>query len=261
MPQDYPATILEFEQRFATEAACRAYLIRVLGLGGYLTAWSWLHKLRRAMVGPGRKQLGGEVEVDETYVGGLAEGPRGRGSQKKALVAIAAEKAGKRIGRIGLTRIADASTRSLRAFVEANLDPGTHVVTDGWEAYAGLPQWGYGHGVHVLRGQGADAVTRLLPRVHRVAALLKRWLLGTPQGAVRAPTWTITSMRSLSDSIGEGPHPAANCFIAWCSRRWRFRLPLTKNFVAVTPSRCGRLSQLASPVSLKASGSGAVRRS
>ncbi len=76
MTEDYPATILEFEQRFATEAACRAYLIRVLGLGGYLTAWSWLHKLRRAMVGPGREQLGGEVEVDETYVGGLAEGPR-----------------------------------------------------------------------------------------------------------------------------------------------------------------------------------------
>ncbi len=76
MTEDYPATILEFEQRFATEAACRAYLMRVLGLGGYLTAWSWLHKLRRAMVGPGREQLGGEVEVDETYVGGLAEGPR-----------------------------------------------------------------------------------------------------------------------------------------------------------------------------------------
>ena len=164
-------------------------LQRVLGLGGYLTAWSWLHKLRRAMVRPGREQLGGEVEVDETYVGGLAEGPRGRGSQKKALVAIAAQKDGKGIGRIRLARIADASAQSLRAFVEASLGPGTQVVTDGWEAYAGLPQWGdgsYGHRVHVLRDQGADAATRLLPRVHRVAALLKRWLLGTPQGAVRA---------------------------------------------------------------------------
>jgi transposase-like protein len=259
MTEDYPKTILEFERRFATDAACRAYLMalrwpegfvcprcggckawptvhdrwvcavcrhqatvtagtifqdtrqplrlwframwyvtsqkngasalglqRVLGLGGYLTAWSWLHKLRRAMVRPGRERLGGEVEVDETYVGGLAEGPRGRGSQKKALVAIAAQKDGKGIGRIRLARIADASTQSLRAFVEASLAPGTQVVTDGWEAYAGLPQWGYGHSVHVLRGQGADAATRLLPRVHRVAALLKRWLLGTHQGAVRA---------------------------------------------------------------------------
>jgi transposase-like protein len=161
-------------------------LQRVLGLGGYLTAWSWLHKLRRAMVRPGRERLSGEVEVDETYVGGLAEGPRGRGSQKKALVAIAAQRDGKGIGRIRLARIVDASAQSLRAFVEASLAPGTQVVTDGWEAYAGLPQWGYGHSVHVLRGQGADAATRLLPRVHRVAALLKRWLLGTHQGAVRA---------------------------------------------------------------------------
>ena len=141
------------------------------------------------MVRRGRKQLGGEVEVDETYVGGLAEGPRGRGSQKKALVAIAAQKDGQGIGRIRLARIADASTQSLRAFVEASLAPDTQVVTDGWEAYAGLPQWGdggYRHRVHVLTGQGADAATRLLPRVHRVAALLKRWLLGTHQGAVRA---------------------------------------------------------------------------
>jgi hypothetical protein len=164
-------------------------LQRVLGLGGYLTAWSWLHKLRRAMVRPGREALDGEVEVDETYVGGLAEGPRGRGRQKKALVAIAAQKDGQGIGRIRLARIADASTQSLRAFVAASIVAGTQVVTDGWEAYAGLPQWGgggYGHRVHVLRGQGADAATRLLPRVHRVAALLKRWLLGTHQGAVRA---------------------------------------------------------------------------
>ena len=121
------------------------------------------------------------------YVGGLAEGARGRGRQKKALVAMAAETDGPGIGRIRLARNADASRSSLRAFVDASLVPGTQVVTDGWEPYAGLPPWGYGHEVHVLRGQGADAATRLLPRVHRVAALLKRWLLGTHQGAVRAP--------------------------------------------------------------------------
>lgn len=161
-------------------------LQRVLGLGGYLTAWSWLHKLRRAMVRPGRERLEGEVEVDETYVGGLAEGIRGRGSRKKVLVAMAAEKDGKGIGRIRLARIADASGNSLRAFVEASIAPGTHVVTDGWQAYGELPQWGYRHTAHVLHGQKADAATRLLPRIHRVAALLKRWLLGTHQGAVRA---------------------------------------------------------------------------
>ena len=130
---------------------------RVLGLGGDLTAWSWLHQLRRAMVRPGRDRLAGEVEVDETYVGGLAEGPRGRGSQKKALVASAAEKDGQGSGRIRLARIADASAHSLRAFVQAS----------------------------VRRGQAPEAATRQLPRVHRVASLLKRWLLGTHQGAVR----------------------------------------------------------------------------
>ncbi len=59
-------------------------------------------------------------------------------------------------------------------------------MTDGWQAYGELPQWGYGHTAHVLHGQKVDAATRLLPRIHRVAALLKRWLLGTHQGAVRA---------------------------------------------------------------------------
>ena len=258
MAEDYPKTLLAFEQRFATEDTCRAYLFalrwpagfvcprchghqawatvhhrwvcagcrhqttvtagtifqdtrqplrlwfraiwhvtsqkngvsalglqRVLGLGAYHTAWSWLHKLRRAMVRPGRDPLVGEVEVDETYVGGLAEGPRGRGSQNKALVCIAAEKDGQGIGRIRLARIADASAPSLRAFVEASVTPGCRVHTDGWAAYRGLPAWGYRHTAQVLRGQAADAATKLLPRVHRVAALLKRWLLGTHQGAVR----------------------------------------------------------------------------
>ena len=261
MTEDYPKTVLEFERRFATDAACRAYLMalrwpegfvcprcggckawptvhdrwvcaacrhqatvtagtifqdtrqplrlwframwyvtsqkngasalglqRVLGLGGYLTAWSWLHKLRRAMVRPGRERLGGEVEVDETYVGGLAEGPRGRGSQKKALVAIAAQKDGKGIGRIRLARIADASTQSLRAFVEASLAPGTQVMTDGWEAYAGLPQWGYGHSVHVLRGQGADAAARLLPRGTLGGCAAETLAVGNAPGSGPRPT-------------------------------------------------------------------------
>ena len=77
-------------------------LQRVLGLGSYLTAWTWLHKLRRAMVRPGRDRLGGKVEVDETLLGGVAEGPRGRGSKGKALIAIAAQEDGAGIGRIRL---------------------------------------------------------------------------------------------------------------------------------------------------------------
>jgi hypothetical protein len=94
-------------------------LQRVLGLGSYLTAWSWLHKLRRAMVRPGRDGLSGTVEVDETYVGGLAEGKRGRGADPKALVVIAVEENGKGMGRIRMARVPDASARSLAGFVQS----------------------------------------------------------------------------------------------------------------------------------------------
>ena len=59
---------------------------RILGLGGYQTAWTWLHKLRRAMVRPGRELLNGEVEVDETYVGGREVGVTGRKTNKKSIV-------------------------------------------------------------------------------------------------------------------------------------------------------------------------------
>ena len=93
-------------------------LQRVLGLGSYVTAWTWLHKFRRAMVRPGRNRLVGRVEVDETYVGGVEEGVRGREMVGKALVAVAAEEDGRGMGRIRLRRIVDASAASLEAFVE-----------------------------------------------------------------------------------------------------------------------------------------------
>ncbi len=85
-------------------------LQRELGLGSYETAWTWLHKLRRAMVRPGRDLLSGTVEVDETYVGGPEQGTRGREPEGKAIVAIAAEKSGRGLGRVRLQRVADVST-------------------------------------------------------------------------------------------------------------------------------------------------------
>src|ERR1700693_2499835 len=80
-------------------------LQRVLGLGSYRTAWTFLHKLRRAMVRPGRDRLSGRIEVDETFVGGLEEGVRGRQTETKALVVIAAQEDGAGIGRIRMSRI------------------------------------------------------------------------------------------------------------------------------------------------------------
>jgi transposase-like protein len=156
---------------------------QVLGLGSYLTAWTWLHKLRRAMVRPGRDRLSGRVEVDETYVGATSEGRRGR-KTNKALVVIAAEEDGKGTGRIRMARIANATRKSLREFIQASIEPGSVVHTDGFAGYQEVEAVGYQHEVTILLGQGKEAATELLPRVHRIASLLKRWLLGTHQGAV-----------------------------------------------------------------------------
>lgn len=156
---------------------------RVLGLGSYRTAWVWLHKLRRAMVRPGRDRLTGRMEVDETYVGGPEEGVPGRAAEDKALVVIAAQEDGRRIGRIRMRRIPDASSQSLHGFIEDSIEPGSVVHTDGWQGYRGLEGRGYRHDVTILQGQKETAL-ELLPRVHWVVSSLKRWLLGTHQGAV-----------------------------------------------------------------------------
>lgn len=251
--EDYPRTQAEFEARFATEVACRRYLVdlrwpdgfrcpscggdkawvvghlfecgvcgrqtsvtagtifqdtrtplttwframwwvtgtktgasalglqRVLGLGSYQTAWAWLHKLRRAMVRPGRDQLSGYVEVDESLVGGV--GTHGRSTAKKALIVVAAEEVGYGIGRIRMRRIPDASAETLQAFIAEAIEPGSVVHTDGWDGYGRLKANGYRHRVSFLRGHH-ELASQLLPRVHRVVSLLKRWLLGTHQGAV-----------------------------------------------------------------------------
>ncbi len=157
-------------------------LQRLLGLGSYRTAWTWLHKLRRAMVRPGRDRLPGTVEVDETFMGGPQPGKRGRGAEGKGLVLVAAQQDGKRIGRIRLRRITDASGHTLEAAIEGMIAPGSRVRTDGWRGYNGLEARGYSQ--EVIR-QETSLGDNLLPLANRVASLLKRWLLGTHQGAVR----------------------------------------------------------------------------
>ena len=161
-------------------------LQRVLGLGSYETAWTWLHKLRRAMVRPDRDRLTGWVEVDETFVGGLEEGVSGRETETKALVIIAAQADGPGIGRIRMRVIEDASAASLHPFIQDCVEPGSTIHTDGWLGYSGLDTKGYLREITKLRGRSKDA-SELMPRVHRIASLLKRWLLSTHQGAVAHP--------------------------------------------------------------------------
>jgi transposase-like protein/ribosomal protein L37AE/L43A len=253
--QEYPETVLEFRERFATEEACRDYVValrwpegfvcpqcgqkkawemgrglywcqncgyqasvtagtlfndthkplrlwfeamwyitnqksgvsalglqRVLGLGSYHTAWNWLHKLRRAMVRPGRDRLSGVIEVDEIFIGGERPGKRGRGAAGKALVVIAVQEGERGIGRIRMRRVTDASGESLEPAVWEMVEPGSAVRTDGWRGYTGLTELGFKH--EVVR-KDPDLGENLLPLVNRVASLLKRWLLGTHQGAVQ----------------------------------------------------------------------------
>ena len=255
--EDYPRTLAEFERRFASAEACRAYLAQlrwpdgfrcpkcggakawpvgtalwqcaacgrqtsvtagtifqdtrtplptwframwwvssqrtgasakglqqVLGLGSYETAWTWLHKLRRAMVRPGRDRLTGLVEVDETYLGGEEAGLDGRGALTKALIVVAAQAEGRRrVGRIRLRRVPNASANSLQGFIDEVVEPGSVVHTDGWLGYDRVKRHGYRHRITFVADHPEPAST-MLPRVHLVVSLLKRWLLGTHQGAV-----------------------------------------------------------------------------
>lgn len=151
-----------------------------IGLGSYHTAWEWLHKLRRAMVRPGRDKLDGIIEVNETLIGGEATGKRGRGAESKTLVLIAAEDTEWGIGRIRLLPISDASGEILHAAIMQMVSIGSTIRTDGWSGYSGLSKYGYVHEpISNQNVQQADVI----PSAHLIASLLKRWLSGTHQGA------------------------------------------------------------------------------
>jgi transposase-like protein len=156
-------------------------LQRAIGLGSYQTAWEWLHKLRRAMVRQGRDRLSGTVEVNEMFVGGEHSGKRGRGAEGKSLVFIAVENVHGHAGRIRLMPLKNASGASLTQAVLAAVEPGSSICTDDWKGYNALEAAGYKHAaVAQKKAPSGDAT----PHAHRVAALFKRWWLGTHQGAI-----------------------------------------------------------------------------
>jgi len=150
---------------------------------GYKTAWLILHKLRQATVRAERSQLIGYVEVDETYIGGPESGVTGRQLVDKALVVIAVELDGKKVGRVRLRHVPDASGVSLLGFVKECVAPGATVKTDDWNGYNGVQAAGFVHRVTSLQGDPKRA-GKFFPHVHLIASLLKRWLLSTHQGRV-----------------------------------------------------------------------------
>ena len=296
MIEDYPKTILEMEQRFATEEQCRAYLAalrwpdgfvcpscggrkawpaqrgrlicaacrhqatvtagtifqdshlplrlwcraiwqvtsqkngasalglqRVLGLGSYQTAWTVLHKLRRAMVRPGRDKLSGRVEVDETQVGGVTPGQKGRGAPSKALVVIAAQEDGAGIGRIRLARIPDASAEHLLGSSRGPLSRGAVCIQTVGSRIRGWSSWAIN-----TRSVGSKARRKAPPRN------CCRGCIGWPPCSsvgcwertkvpLRRSIWITIWMSSPFVSIAGTPPRAASCFTAWRNKpcRWR----------------------------------------
>lgn len=163
-------------------------LQRTLQIGSYQTAWAMLHRLRSVLVRPGRELLAGTVEVDETYIGGEEAGlAGGRAKGKKALVVVAVETIPPRgFGRCRTRIIPNGSADTLHAFITDTIAPGSTVITDGWSGYRGIEAIGYTHDRRSQRAAKAlgEDIDKLLPGVHRVASLVKRWLLSTHQGAV-----------------------------------------------------------------------------
>jgi transposase-like protein/Zn ribbon nucleic-acid-binding protein len=161
-------------------------LMDFMGFGSYETAWSWLQKLRRAMVRPERDRLSGEVEVDETYIGGkeIGKGKQGRGAEAKTLVIVATECIGKQIGRVRFKCIPDSTREYLMQFIKENIEPGSTIITDGWSGYNFLiGSKKYNHEIKAISRSGKEAL-ELLPHVHMVDSLVKRWINGTHQGRI-----------------------------------------------------------------------------
>ena len=191
-------------------------LQRSLEIGSYPTAWAMLHRLRSVLVRPGRDRLAGIVEVDETYIGGDEPGLRGgRAKGKKVLTGIAVEVgAPKGIGRCRMAVLADGSAESLNPFVTGAVEPGSTVITDAWQGYSGLEGLGYTRerrSQRAARARGEDP-GELLPAVHRVASLAKRWL--------PAPTrarWTRLTCPPISTSSPSASTGAAHEAAAWSS--------------------------------------------
>ncbi|MCL2098389.1 MAG: IS1595 family transposase [Bacteroidales bacterium] len=157
-----------------------------MGFGSYKTAWTWLQRIRRAMVRKGRDKIFGIVEVDKTYIGGIERNTEksAKGAATKTMVVVAAECKGKKIGRVRFRCIKEAISENLIPFIQDNIKQGSTVITDDSIGYAPLQQThNYKHEVKTGAKSGTDSHS-LLPHIYLVGSLVKRWLQGTHQSKV-----------------------------------------------------------------------------
>ena len=165
-------------------------LQRQIGLGCYETAWMMLHKFRRAMVNLERESLWGEVEVDETWVGGTQAGLRGSRQlkgRKAALVLVAVEKRGRGSGRVRMAVIPNFRSATFLAFLKQNVAPGTIVYTDGLKSFTGFEQAGFRHipRTQPLQSDLRKGAKSVVPFADRAIGNLQQWLIGTHHGVSR----------------------------------------------------------------------------
>jgi transposase-like protein len=166
-------------------------LQRQLGLSSYETSWMMLHKLRRAMVNTNREPLRGEVEVDDTWVGGEQAGLRGSRQLKDrraALVLVAVEKRGKASGRARMSVIPDFKAATIIPFLVQNIAPGATIYTDGLKSFTGLSDAGFKHVPRnqPLRSELRKGAKSAVPLADRAIGNLQQWLIGTYHGVSKA---------------------------------------------------------------------------
>jgi transposase-like protein len=161
-------------------------LQQILGFGSYETAWAWLHKLRRAMVRPDRELLSGTVELDVAMVGGRTKGKQGAATHKVPVMIAVEVLEGRRVGRIRLARASKPSSGEPVEFAERVVQAGSHVRTDGAIPLRRLTEKGFTHEAHVMVS-AKEPAHELLPGVHIVASLLKRWISGTLHHGIAKP--------------------------------------------------------------------------
>jgi transposase-like protein len=166
-------------------------LQRQLGLRRYETAWMLLHKLRRAMVNAAREPLHGEVEIDDTWIGGPQAGLRGSRQLKgrrAALVLVAVERRGTKTGRVRMAVIPDFKATTLTAFIKRHVTPGSTIYTDGLKPFTGLPVAGFKHvpRSQPLRGALRKGAQSVVPLADHAIGNLQQWLVGTHHGVSRA---------------------------------------------------------------------------
>ena len=167
------------------------FLQRQLGLSCYETAWMLLHKLRRAMVNAAREPLRGEVEVDETWVGGEQAGLRGSRQLKQrraALVLVAVEKRGRASGRARMSVIPDFKASTIIPFLTKNVALAATIYTDGLKSFSGLTEAGFQHIVRIqpIRSELRSGAKSAVPLADRAVGNLQQWLIGTHHGVSKA---------------------------------------------------------------------------